>query len=108
MFKIEWLCIVISWVFINVIVKLLVNSLERVFKDRIDEAVKKSPIFLKFFFVEFFRILFVIFLLPTIILSKSFPRTTKSPLINHIQTTVNFLLSKKRFHKASPLMLYLV
>jgi len=103
----EWLWIAVGWLFLNVIVKLLVNSFERIYKDRINDILLKTPGFLVFSLVEALRILFILFFLPTITLVSIFPNRVEWQSIQEIKSTFDFILSKRRFHRVSPLMFYL-
>jgi hypothetical protein len=102
----EWLWIILGWVFLNIIVKLLINSIERVLKDKIDTTVQKSPLLLRYVFNEAFRYTFILILAPMLIVAKLFPRPSKIKFILEIQASSDFLFSRKRFHKQVPLMLY--
>ena len=70
--------IVVAWLALNVIVPLFVNSIERMYKKRIDSFVQSSmSLFRRFFFflvkilltvvLTILQILFIIIMLPTIL-----------------------------------------
>jgi len=104
----EWIWLAISWFLLNVVIKLFVNSIERIIKDKIDEKVKQIPITTRTVVVELMRYLFVVILLPIVIVSKLFHNPSRFGFIREFQSTINFILSKKRFHRVSPIMFYSV
>ena len=106
----ETLWIVICWIFLNVVVKLLVSSLERIWRDRIDSAVRTSPRHFKFLFIELIRLTILLLSTPSIVIfffMLPFWRKSRTPL-TLIREYLAFLLSRKRFHKAAPFMAFVL
>ena len=67
------LWIVLGWIFLHVIVKLFVNSIERIYKNKIDNVVLKIHSTTKIIFIQIIRILMIIFYAPIIIISFFIP-----------------------------------
>ena len=99
---------VIAWVFLNVVVKLFVNSLERLYKGKIDELVKKAPGAVKQFLAQVIRYILVLFFAPLLLLSVLIPQKYRgSYVISDIYFLREFLL-KKDFSKRSAFLFYLM
>ena len=94
----ELLWIIAAWILLNVIVKLFINSIERIFKDRIDQVVKKSPYVLGVALVELFRYLLIILFLPTIVFVMLLPKRSKLRVFMEFIELKEFLFSRKRFY----------
>ena len=102
----KWVWIVVAWILLNVVVKLFVNSLERVLKDKIDLVVRRSPIFLLLALVEILRYISIIWFLPAIIVIELLPRRVVDFLgLNLLKES---LFSRKRFYKAVSLVPYVL
>ena len=97
----EWLYIIAGWIFLNVLVKLFVNSFERIFKDKIDESVKRAPAVISSFLIEIIRIVFIFLCLPYFIV-KLIPLSISNKFIQGIRYTTDILLSKRGFRNIFP------
>jgi hypothetical protein len=103
----EFIYIVLGWIFINVIVKLLINSIERVYKDKIDNLVLKAPPFARLLYIELFRFIMILILLPVILL-LAVPPFSRLNVLEEYRSSIRFLFSKKRFRRTAPFMFYLL
>jgi hypothetical protein len=103
----EWFYIIAGWIFLNVIVKLFVNSFERIFKERIDESVKKAPSVMRNFFIEIIRIIFIALCLPYFIV-KLIPLSISNRFIEEIRNTTDIMLSKRGFRNLFPFFVLLL
>jgi hypothetical protein len=102
----NWLWIAFGWVFLNVIVKLLVNSLERLHREKIDDFVSSLPMFAHSLWVDVFRISLLVVLLPSLISCFLFPKLFRYSFFRNIKYSIEFCLSQRRFRKQMPLMFY--
>ena len=97
----EWFYIIAGWIFLNVLVKLFVNSIERIFKDKIDKSIKKAPVVISGLFIEIVRLFLIVFYLPLFIV-KLIPLSISNSIIKEIRYTIDIILSKRRFHNIFP------
>ena len=108
----EWVWIIAGWLFLNVIIKLIINSVERLYKDDIDKIVRLSVSKIKYFPPEIIRISLIIFLLPNILISKTlfelFPSLLKHPFFKEYKSFNDSVLSKDRFRRDYPYIIYMV
>lgn len=104
----DWIWIIIGWIFLNVIVKLFVNSIERIYKNKIDNLVSTIPSVLNTFWQESIRYSILLFLLPTLIPYLLFPKLFNLKVLAHIGDSIRFTLSRKRFKRMIPFLFYTV
>ncbi|MBI3112417.1 MAG: hypothetical protein HYZ01_12690 [Ignavibacteriales bacterium] len=93
---------IFAWLFTNVIVKLVVNSVERIWKDRIGATVRTTPQFFRYFLLEIVRITLFVFFIPTILFGALIPFGRNSYPIIMMRKNLPQFLSRDRFHKQAP------
>lgn len=89
--------IILGWIFLNVVVKLFVNSIERVYKERIDSAVSMIPNLLSW--SNLVRLIFIIFFLPVLFLSF-LPKAIFPFVINELRSIRAMLFQNRRWETA--------
>jgi len=104
----ELLYVFLAWFLGNVIGKLLVNSIERIFRDKIDETVKKAPVIISVSFIELIRYCLIVFFVPIMLLEILIPNSIQWNYIQEIRYSKNILFNKKRFHSYFPLLLFAI
>ncbi len=100
--------IVIGWIFLNVVIKLFVNSIERIFKDKIDNLVIESPNYFKFVGIEIIRFILIIIASPTIIIFNIIPFVKRIRSIRYTLSDLKIIYSAERFHKRVPFMAFML
>lgn len=99
---------VIAWIFLNVIVKLFVNSFERLYKAKIDEIVKKIPGTSKKVLAQFIRIILIWFFAPVFFVSIFIPSKYRhKSIFSDIYFLRKFLL-ERNFVERIPFLFYVL
>jgi hypothetical protein len=100
----NWVFIIVGWIFLNIIVKLYVNAIERIYKENIDHIVSKTPTFFKVIAIEFFRIVNIIFFTPLLIILAFFwifPRIGTVAIFREFKSEIDLIIytlfSKEKF-----------
>jgi hypothetical protein len=104
----QWIWIAASWIALNIVVKLLVNSLERIHKDRIDAMVMATPLTMRTLAFDILRIAAIVVLSPQICAVQMFARTRPTRLLTFYREMNNVVLSRSTFQRYSPLMMYML
>jgi len=103
-----YIWIAISWIFLNIIVKLFVNSIERIFKDKIDNTILKIPSASKIILAQVIRLLLVVFFAPILVISFFIPSKYQNKIMISDFIFLNKLLLSKGFASKLPFIVFVV
>jgi len=100
---IDYLWVALSWFLINVFAKLLINSVERLYKDRIDSTVSAIPSASKSTLFQLLRLGLLLFFAPAILMVSVVPPRFRKGRIKEILYLRRLLFSPREFRKRLPL-----
>jgi hypothetical protein len=91
---INWIYIIAGWILLNIVAKLIINSIERIYKDKIDTyIVKMFSIIIR----QTIRFLLFIFLLPTIIIVSFIPKKIFPSFFNEFRKARDLVIYNKNW-----------
>jgi hypothetical protein len=100
---IDYLWIALSWFLINVFAKLLINSVERLYKERIDRTVSAIPGAAKRTLFQLLRLGLLLFFAPAILMVSIVPSRFRKGPIKEILYLRRVLFSPREFRERLPL-----